>query len=73
MDVDRGKVYEIVAYNHRFSSPFSEPYGYYIWSRDEAGSADEDLVELYLSKLSYAAENAGLLISQAFQEYQSSV
>lgn len=71
MDVDRGKVYEIVAYNHRFSSPFSEPYCYYIWSRDEEDGADEDFVELYLRKLSYAAKNAELLISQAFQEYQS--
>ncbi|MDE5894068.1 MAG: hypothetical protein K2H45_14210 [Acetatifactor sp.] len=70
MDVDAIRVYEIIAQNNRFSSPFSEENGYYIWTEHEA--ADESVVELYLGKLSYAVQNVDRLIHQAFLEFSSS-
>ena len=67
MDVDAVKVYEIIAQNNRFVSPFSEPYGYYIWTEYE--EKDESMVDLYLDKLAYAVKNADRLIHQAFLEF----
>ena len=66
MDVDAIRVFKIIAQNSRFSSPFSEPYGYYIWTEHKA--ADESVVELYLDKLTYAANNVDRLIHQALLE-----
>lgn len=69
MDVDAAKVYGIIAQNSRFISPFSEPYGYYIWTEQE--EADESAVELYLDKLMYAAQNVDRLVQQASFELSS--
>lgn len=69
MDVDAARVYGIIARSSRFISPFSEPYGYYIWTEhDESG---ENVAELYLDKLKYAVQNVDRLIQQASLELPS--
>lgn len=69
MDIDMNKILGIIGNNAKFTSPFNEPHGYYICA-EEAGSnlkIDEEAIELYLQKLSYASKNADTLIQQAFQ------
>lgn len=72
MDVDAAKVHKIIAQNKRFCSPFSEPYGYYIWTDqwDGGENFDEEMVDLYLDKLAYAAQNVDILIRQASLAFQ---
>ena len=68
MDIDRNSIYKIVGNHHRFISPFSEPYGYYIFTMNpqEEALMNEDLIAFYLNKLQYAVLNADFLIKQAF-------
>ena len=75
IDVDAIKVSECIKNNNNFISPFSEPYGYYICilNQNNKGTVDDNMVELYLSKLKYVAENTDTLINQAFLMFQSSI
>lgn len=68
MDIDISKINEIIGNHHRFISPFSEPYGYYIFTMNpqEEALIDEKLISFYLKKLEYAVLNADFLIEQAF-------
>lgn len=72
VDADRTKVYEIIGRNSRFISPFSEPYGYYMYCRDESYISEES-EEIYLDKLSHAAKNADALVEQMFRQFQSQI
>lgn len=72
-DINATKVYEIIGHNNRFVSPFSEPYGYYLWITDQEEPVDENMAELYLEKLKYASENVDLLINQAVYAIQSKI
>ncbi len=54
VDIDPHKVFEIIADNLGFVSPFSEPYGYYMYfsAHDSEKDIDKSACEtLYLSKL----------------------
>lgn len=66
MDVDAVSVNEIVSGNCRFASPWSEPCGYYIWTRAPDQKVDVDTVKLYLEKLAYAVRNVDMLMRQAY-------
>ena len=63
IDMDAYKVNEIIKNNHRFISPFNDPYGYYIWID---GNVNENIIELYWKQLEYAERNIDRLIQQAF-------
>ena len=69
MDIDIYKINEIIGSHPRFISPFSKPYGYYIFTinSQEETLIDEKLISFYLKKLKYAVLNADFLIEQAFQ------
>lgn len=68
MDIDINKIDKIIDNHHRFTTPFSEPYGYYIFtmSPQEESLINEELIAFYLKKLEYAVLNADFLIEQAF-------
>ena len=62
--MDVYKVNEIIGNNHRFISPFADPYRYYIWESGE--HIDEKAIEFYWKQLKYAEKNVDLLIQQGF-------
>ena len=66
MDVDAVKVMDIKGGNSRFSSPFSDPCGYYIWAEEDETISDIDIQE-YWKRLSYMSENMDMLVQQAFK------
>lgn len=65
MDIDVHDVMKVIGNNQRFVSPFSEPYGYYIWTTDDESISNIE-VQLYLEKLKYMVENLDILLQQAF-------
>lgn len=68
MDMDTGRVCRLLGDSSRFISPFSEPYGYYIWTgiRQNDSSVDKDWIEQYWEHLEYAVKHADALILQVF-------
>lgn len=74
MDIDAAIIYKIIGNHCRFITPFSEPYGYYIFEKNPQETAKNPLYDLireeqisfYLNKLEYAAQHADFLIEQAF-------
>lgn len=78
IDMDKRKVCEVIGKNHKFISPFSEPYGYYIYLEQQADQKDRELTkksmqDLYFNKLKYATENTNALINQVFYKFQSKI
>ncbi len=70
VDIDPHKVFEIIADNPGFVSPFSEPYGYYMYfsAHDSEKDIDKSACEtLYLSKLRYAEKSRDSLIKTALR------
>ena len=66
IDMNADQVNEIIGDSQRFASPFSEPYGYYIWT-EENESISPTSIQEYWDKLKYMSENIDLLIQQAFE------
>lgn len=72
VDADRTKVYEIIGHISRFISPFSEPYGYYMYYQSESDMSEES-EKIYLEKLSYAAKNVDILIDRILRQFQHQI
>ena len=66
MNMDADRVKEIIGSSRRFTSPFNEPCGYYIWKK-EAGAISSAETEMYWEKLKYFSENVDRLVQQAFK------
>lgn len=66
MDMDAYKVKDIIGDSQRFSSPFSEPCGYYIWI-GKSKIISEITIQLYWEKLKYMSQNIDILIQNAFK------
>lgn len=65
-DLDAYKVKAIIGDNQRFTSPFSEPYGYYICAKENENISNIS-IQKYWEKLKYMSENIDILIQQAFK------
>lgn len=74
-DVDSKRVFECVKDNDRFISPFYEPYSYYICIHDQSNgfTVDENVIQLYLSKLKYAVQNTDALLDNVYRMFHSKV
>lgn len=66
MDLNPDEISRIIGNNRRFTSPFEEFTAYYIV--DDSTEITAELEELYFDKLKYAAQNADMLLKQAFSE-----
>lgn len=66
LDVDAQMAQNIIGGCERFADPFAEPAGYAIVEVEE-GADPGPLLELYKSRLRYAAANADALIAGAFR------
>lgn len=64
--MDAYKVKDIIGENHRFISPFSAPYGYYICAKENENISNIS-IQKYWEKLRYMSENIDKLIQQAFK------
>lgn len=65
-DMNAYQVKDIIGDSRRFVSPFCEPYGYYICTRDNE-SISNISIQKYWEKLKYMSENIDILIQQAFK------
>lgn len=66
MNIDANAVWEIIGDHPRFSSPFTEPSGYYIWSHNGEIPFGNAEIQEYKNKLKYMAEHLDTLLQQAF-------
>lgn len=64
VDMDPREIWKIIGGNRRFADPFSDFPGYYIIGTETPG---EEVKARYIEKLSYAADNADILIEAAFR------
>ncbi len=65
MDMNAHEIIKIIGNNRRFISPFSKPYGYYIWGMENEYIGNIE-IQLYYKKLKYMTENIEMLLQQAF-------
>ena len=67
MDIDLRIVSNIVGGNIRFTDPYEDGYGYYVFAGDSGIRAED--ISLYYEKLGYAAENVDRLIAASFSAF----
>ena len=65
MDMNAHEVIKIIGNNRRFISPFSKPYGYYIWGMENEYIGNIE-IQLYYKKLKYMTENIEMLYNRRF-------